>query len=185
MKGTELIMAGFGGQGVLLAGKILAHAAMAQGLEVSWLPSYGPEMRGGTANVTVCISEERIGSPLITEPKALLAMNLPSLEKFESKVKPDGVIVINATLIKKEPHRPDCECILVKSKELAEGAGNPKAANLVMLGAYVGATDILPSSAVEDAIAEAFKGGKEKHVEGSILAFRAGFAQGRMGHAAG
>ena len=79
---TEVLMAGFGGQGMLLAGKILAHAAMTRGLQVSWLPSYGPEMRGGTANVTVCVSEKPIGSPLITNPRGLLVMNLPSLEKF-------------------------------------------------------------------------------------------------------
>ncbi len=185
MKSTEMIMAGFGGQGILSAGKILAHAAMAEGYEVSWLPSYGPEMRGGTANVTVCISSERIGSPLITSPSALLAMNLPSLEKFEEKVLPDGVIVINTTLIKKEATRPDCECVFVDSRALAEQAGNLKAANLVMLGAFVGATDVLPEKALEDAIVDVFGKGRSQHVKSSIAAFRAGMAQGRVAHAAG
>lgn len=185
MKGTEMIMAGFGGQGILLAGKILAHAAMDCGLEVSWLPSYGPEMRGGTANVTVCISQERIGSPLITAPRALLAMNLPSLEKFESMVKKDGVIVVNSTMVKRTPQRSDCDCIMVDTLDLAEKAGNAKAANLVMLGAYVGVSDLVPPKAVEDAITDVFRGGKEQHIEGSIAAFRAGLAQGRVALAVG
>jgi 2-oxoglutarate ferredoxin oxidoreductase subunit gamma len=171
-------MAGFGGQGMLLAGKILAHAAMEQGLEVSWLPSYGPEMRGGTANVIVCISAEPIGSPLISSPRGLMVMNLPSLEKFASTVKPGGLIVVNSALIKKDPERPDCVVIKVDSLELAEQAGNRRASNFVMLGAYVGATDVVPVEAVEKAIAEEFTGGKAKFVPGNVAAFKAGVAEG-------
>ena len=167
-------MAGFGGQGMLLAGKILAQASMDVGREVSWLPSYGPEMRGGTANVMVCIASTPIGSPLIERPRALVAMNLPSLEKFAPKVKPGGVIVVNQSLIDRDPGRPDCVVIKVAARELAQQAGAPRAANFVLLGAYAGATDVVPLNAIENAIAEEFEGDKAKFIASSIAAFRAG-----------
>ena len=176
---TEVLMAGFGGQGMLLAGKVLAQASMNQGRSVSWLPSYGPEMRGGTANVIVCIASKPIGSPLIDTPRALVAMNLPSLEKFAPKVRPGGVIVVNQSLIDREAGRDDCRVIKVASRELAQQAGAPRAANLVMLGAYVGATDVMPAAAIEQAIAEEFTGDKAKFVKPSTAAFRAGLEVGR------
>jgi len=184
MSGTEVLMAGFGGQGMLLAGKILAHAAMAQGLEVSWLPSYGPEMRGGTANVTVCISDHPIGSPLITNPRALLVMNLPSLEKFAPKVRKGGVIVINTSLVSKGAEREDLTEIPVAARDLATEAGTDRAANFVMLGAYVGATNVVPPEAVEQEIANEFTGRKAKHVPANVAAFRAGLEAGRKACAA-
>ena len=171
---TQVLMAGFGGQGMLLAGKILAHAAMGDGLEVSWLPSYGPEMRGGTANVTVCISAEPIGSPLITTPQSLVAMNRPSLDKFAPKVKANGVIVYNATLIPENPDRADCRIYPVQSRELAEKAGTVRAANFVMLGAWVRASGAIDPASVERAIAEEFQGPKQKFVASNVAAFRAG-----------
>jgi 2-oxoglutarate ferredoxin oxidoreductase subunit gamma len=180
MAATDVLMAGFGGQGMLLAGKVLAHAAMEQGLEVSWLPSYGPEMRGGTANVTVSISKQPIASPLISHPHALLVMNLPSLEKFAPMVKPGGVIVINRTLVKKDPERTDCTVVHVDARELAADAGSTRAANFVMLGAYVGASGIVPPEAVEQAIEAEFVGGKAKFVPVNVAAFRAGLAEGRQ-----
>lgn len=180
MRTTEVLMAGFGGQGMLLAGKILAHAAMAEGLQVSWLPSYGPEMRGGTANVTVCISEKPIGSPLITNPRALLVMNLPSLEKFAPKVKPGGVIVINTALVAKDADRGDCVVVKVDARDLAAKAGTDRAANFVMLGAYVGATGVVPAAAVETQIAEEFSGRKAKFVPANVAAFRAGLEAGEQ-----
>ena len=179
MLGTEVLMAGFGGQGMLLAGKILAHAAMARGLQVSWLPSYGPEMRGGTANVTVCVSERPIGSPLITNPRGLLVMNLPSLEKFAPKVRPGGVIVINTALVKKDAERDDCTVIKVNALALATGAGTDRASNFVMLGAYVGATDIVPAEAIEEEIANQFSGRKAKFVPANLAAFRSGVEAGK------
>lgn len=179
MSETSVLMAGFGGQGMLLAGKVLAQAAMRCGLEVSWLPSYGPEMRGGTANVIVCFSREPIASPLVSRPQALVAMNLPSLDRFEMKVVPRGTIVVNATLVARAASRPDCRVVRVDSRALAQGAGNERAANFVMLGAYVGATDAVPAAAVEEAIAEEFQKGKEKHVATNVAAFRAGLEAGR------
>ncbi len=173
---TEVLMAGFGGQGTLLAGKVLAQASLDLGQEVSWLPSYGPEMRGGTANVIVCIGSKPIGSPLIERPRGLIVMNLPSLEKFAPKVRAGGVIVVNESLIDRDPHRDDCTVLKVPSRELAQQAGAPRAANFVMLGAYIGATGAVPAEAIETAIAEEFTGDKAKFVAPSIAAFRAGLA---------
>jgi len=178
MSGTEVLMAGFGGQGMLLAGKILAHTAMSEGLQVSWLPSYGPEMRGGTANVTVCISDKPIGSPLITNPRGLLAMNLPSLEKFEPKVRPGGVLVVNTSLISKDIERDDLTVVKVQARQMAAEAGTDRAANFVMLGAYVGVTGVLPTDAIEREIAEEFSGRKAKFVPANVAAFRAGVQAG-------
>lgn len=176
---TEVLMAGFGGQGTLLAGKVLAQASMDLGREVSWLPSYGPEMRGGTANVVVCLSDRAIGSPLVDRPRALIAMNLPSLEKFAPKVRPGGVIVVNQSLIDRDPHRTDCRVVTVPSRELAQEAGSARAANFVMLGAYIGATDAVPAEAIEHAIEEEFAGDKQKFVASSVAAFRAGVKVGK------
>lgn len=178
MPGTDVLMAGFGGQGMLLAGKILAHAALQEGLQVSWLPSYGPEMRGGTANVIVCISAEPIGSPLITSPGALLVMNRPSLDKFESRVRAGGVIVVNTSLVDVATERPDCTVVNVAAREIAREAGSERSANFVMLGAYVGAAMPLPVAAVERAIESEFTGRKAKFAALNQAAFRAGLAVG-------
>jgi len=175
---NDVLMAGFGGQGMLLAGKILAHAAMDQGLSVSWLPSYGPEMRGGTANVIVRISSDPIASPLVSRPGNLLVMNLPSLEKFAPMVAPGGVIVVNSTLISRDPGRDDCRVVNVDARKVASAAGSQRASNFVMLGAYVGATCVVPVESVEKAIAEEFTGSKADFVPGNQAAFRAGVAVG-------
>jgi 2-oxoglutarate ferredoxin oxidoreductase subunit gamma len=179
MNGTDVLMAGFGGQGMLLAGKLLAHAAMDDGLEVSWLPSYGPEMRGGTANVIVCVSPEPIGSPLITTHTALVAMNLPSLEKFESRVRKGGVIVVNTSLIGRDPARDDCIVVRVNARRVAQEVGQERAQNLVMLGAYIGASDALPPDSIEKAIRNEFTGKKERFVPQNLAAFHAGVELGK------
>jgi 2-oxoglutarate ferredoxin oxidoreductase subunit gamma len=178
MRTTDVLMAGFGGQGMLLAGKILAHAAMAEGRQVSWLPSYGPEMRGGTANVIVCISEQPIASPLVASPHALLAMNLPSMEKFAPRVRKGGVIVLNTSLIDREAGRPDCRVFHVDSRNLAREAGSDRAANFVMLGTYAAATRVVEQGSLEAEIAHEFTGGKERFVPANMAAFRAGWALG-------
>ena len=137
----DVIMAGFGGQGILLIGKMLAYAGMREGMEVSWLPSYGPEMRGGTANCTVVISDKPVGSPVIRSPRAVVAMNLPSLEKFEPDVRKGGLLLINSSLINRGAQRDDLTVIEVPANEMASDLGNPRGANMVALGAYLGATD--------------------------------------------
>ncbi|MCG3212453.1 MAG: Pyruvate synthase subunit PorC [Anaerolineae bacterium] len=151
---TEIVIAGFGGQGILFAGQILARAAMALGRNVTWLPSYGPEMRGGTANVTVIISDEEIGSPLTPQPQAVLVFNLPSLQKYEPLVKPGGVLVVNSSLIDQPVQRTDITVAPVPANDIALQLGSDKAANMVMLGALVAATDVLPLESVAEALRE-------------------------------
>jgi 2-oxoglutarate ferredoxin oxidoreductase subunit gamma len=134
---SEVMFAGFGGQGILMIGKILAHAAMEEGSEVAWIPSYGPEMRGGTAYCMVVISNRPIGSPIIKNPMHLVAMNRPSLDKFAPVIKPGGVILSNASLIPDSAGRSDVDEIRVPAGEIAVSIGNPKAGNIVALAAFV------------------------------------------------
>ena len=128
------LLAGFGGQGILFTGKVIAYAGLMEEKEVSWLPSYGPEMRGGTANCSVCLSDNKIGSPLVTNPDVLVAMNLPSLEKFENDVVPGGLIIIDSSIIDKKVSRDDVKVIYIPASEIAEKAGIKGAANMVILG---------------------------------------------------
>lgn len=174
---TEVLMAGFGGQGMLLSGKLLAYAAMEDGKEVSWLPSYGPEMRGGTANVTVCVSDDPVGSPYIIEPVALLVMNQPSLEKFGPRVKKGGLIVVNTSLIPITADRDDCTVLNIAANDVAKKAGTARAANLVMLGAYVGWSGIVDESVTIAKIEKEFAS-KAKFIPANVAAFEAGYAEG-------
>jgi len=174
MRETNVMIAGFGGQGILFAGKLLASAAMEAGLEVSWLPSYGPAMRGGTANVTVCLSDNPIASPLVTRPWSLMAMNQPSLDKFAPDVRAGGLILWNSSLIKHPVRREDCAVLAVDTREIALEAGFDKAATLVMLGAYVGASEVLAPELVEKTIANEMTGRKAEKLEANLAAFREG-----------
>ena len=133
---SEVMFAGFGGQGILLSAKILAHAAMEAGQEVVWIPSYGPEMRGGTAYCMVVVGDRPIGSPIIRNPRHLVAMNRPSLEKFAPAVKPGGVILINSSLISVDCGRTDVDELKVPVNEIAQGAGSIRSANIVALAAF-------------------------------------------------
>lgn len=149
---TEIVIAGFGGQGALFAGQVMAYAAMDSGREVTWIPSYGPEMRGGTANCTVIISNEEIGSPLVRNPKAAIALNLPSLDKYEPVVVPGGVLVANASLINRGPRRNDLDCVFIPANELAESLGDKRLLNMVVLGALLARLPVLPLEAIEKAL---------------------------------
>ena len=177
---TEVLLAGFGGQGILMAGKLLAHAAMDHGLQVSWLPSYGPEMRGGTAHVIVCMSRHPIGSPYTDRPRALAVMNGPSLEKFASTVRPGGIIVIDRTMVEGPSGRDDCLTVGLPARALAREAGSERASNLAVLGAYVGASGVLPVEQLERAIRGEFSGRKAKYADASVAAFHAGVQAGRQ-----
>ena len=174
MAETEVLMAGFGGQGMLLSGKLLAYAAMTNGMEVSWLPSYGPEMRGGTANVTVCLSDKPVGSPLTSAPRALLVMNQPSLEKFGPRVKPGGLIIVNSSLVPIPAARPDCQVFYLEATELAKTAGTARAGNLVMLGAYVALSKVVEPESIIKTIEKEFKN-KAKFIPANVAAFNAGY----------
>ncbi|HOT27085.1 MAG TPA: 2-oxoacid:acceptor oxidoreductase family protein [Candidatus Ozemobacteraceae bacterium] len=139
----EVIMAGFGGQGVLFLGKVVAEVGMAAGKNVSWLPSYGPEMRGGTANCSVVISEEPIASPIVNEPDMLIAMNRPSVTKFLPKVKKGGVMIYNSSLIPAETYRDDVTVIPVPASKIAGDLGSERVANVVMAGAFLRACPVM------------------------------------------
>ncbi len=144
----RLKISGFGGQGILLLGQLLAQSAMLSNYCSTWLPSYGPEMRGGTANCHVIISDKHIGSPMVAETDVLIAMNLPSLDKFEHDVRKDGVIFVNSSLIERKVARNDVEVVAVPATEIADELDEPKVANVVMLGAYIGYTGLLSAESV-------------------------------------
>ena len=134
MKDLNMVFAGFGGEGVLFAGKVVAYAGLIEGRELSWLPSYGPELRGGTANCSVCLSDEAIGSPLVTNPNVLVAMNRPSLEKFVNEVEPGGVILLDSSLIDVQVERDDVTTYYVPASTLAEENGLKGLANIILVG---------------------------------------------------
>ena len=140
---NEVMFAGFGGQGILLSAKILANAAMEQGFEVAWVPSYGPEMRGGTAYCTVVVSDRPIGSPIIRNPRHLVAMNRPSLEKFAPAIQPGGVILVNSTLISVPAGRDDVDELRVPVNDIANKLGNVRSANIVALSAFAARSNIV------------------------------------------
>lgn len=156
-RNPRIKIAGFGGQGILLLGQLISESAMISGYHTTWLPSYGPEMRGGTANCHVIISDKRIGSPLVSETDALIAMNLPSLDKFEMDVRSGGVIFVNRSLIKRKVERDDVQAVYVPATELADELGETKVANMVMLGAVIGHTKILSLDSVLAAAASVVK----------------------------
>ncbi len=133
----EIIIAGFGGQGVLSMGKILAYSGIMQDLEVSWMPSYGPEMRGGTANVTVIVSDERISSPIVNEYDTAIILNQQSMDKFEQTVKPGGTLIYDPNGITRHPQRKDIKIYSIKATEEAANMGNTKIFNMIVLGGYL------------------------------------------------
>ena len=149
---TEVIMSGFGGQGLMMIGKLLAYAGLDEGKTVTWLPSYGPEMRGGTANCTVVVADKAIGSPLITSPKAAVVMNQPSLEKFAPMLRKDGILVINSTMIPVNSDRTDIRSFRIRADDLAAELGSRRSANLVMLGAYIGLEEVVSHKTLLKAI---------------------------------
>jgi 2-oxoglutarate ferredoxin oxidoreductase subunit gamma len=148
----QIIISGFGGQGTLFAGEILTHAGMEEGHHVAWLPSYGPEMRGGTARCTVTISDETIGSPVTDNPTIVIAMNPASLERFEPQIRAGGLLIMNSSLILSDVKREDIQVIRVPATEIAAKLGNERLANMVLLGALVKATGILSMKSVEAAL---------------------------------
>ena len=169
----DVIMAGFGGQGVLLIGNLLAYAGMREKLQVTYIPVYGVEMRGGTANCTVVLSDEEIGSPIINRPKSLIVMNRPSLDKFQPKLAAGGIQIVNSSLVDAALVEGGgrITSVLVPANELAEKVGNARAVNTVMLGAYVAATGMVRLSTVEDCLAAVMPA---KIVGINVTALRAG-----------
>ncbi|HEY44076.1 MAG TPA: 2-oxoacid:ferredoxin oxidoreductase subunit gamma [Anaerolineae bacterium] len=173
---TEIIISGFGGQGVLFAGQLLSYAALEKDLHVTWFPSYGPEMRGGTAHCTVIISDDEIGSPVIRNPTAAIVMNLPSLDKYEPLVKTDGVLVVNTSLVDRDPEREDLQIELVPANEIAEELGDKRLANLVMLGALLNHLDVLSIDEVGASLKRHIPAHHRDLLQGNIKAMQRGTA---------
>ena len=174
MAAKKIFVAGFGGQGVLLIGQMLAYAAMYEGKEATWMPSYGPEMRGGTANCTVCISDKPIASPLVTTCDVLVAMNGPSLDKFESMLVPGGHLFVNASVIGYQARRTDVHVHYVDCTRIAEQqVGNGKTANMVMLGAIIRASGVVSLEIMDQVLAKTMTGKKEKLIPANKQALSA------------
>lgn len=175
---TNVTMAGFGGQGLMFIGKLLAYCAMKRGLNVTWIPSYGPEMRGGTANCTVVISDEPIGSPVISSPEALIIMNNPSLEAFEPKLKTGGLLFVNSNLVTREVKRKDIQTITVPANDAAIEAGEKRTANMVIFGAYVAKTGIITKEDIAKGFGELF-GAKAQTLDANMRALEKGMNYAR------
>ena len=167
----QIIISGFGGQGGLAIGKNLAEAGMDEGLNVTWAPSYGPEMRGGTANCSVVLSDKPVGSPVFARSTELIALNEPSLMKFEEGVLPGGTVFVNSDVVTDKVQREDLTAYYIPCSKIADEVGNAKVSNMVMLGAYVAATKALKPETIEKMIQEMFAGPKAKFIPLNIEAF--------------
>ncbi|MDL2232304.1 2-oxoacid:acceptor oxidoreductase family protein [Ruminococcaceae bacterium OttesenSCG-928-L11] len=173
----NMVIAGFGGQGVLFTGKVVAYAGLIDGKEVSWLPSYGPEMRGGTANCSVCISDEPIGSPLVTQPDVLVAMNGPSFDKFIDSVAPGGKVIVDASLVPNETTRTDIEVFRVPASQLSQDEHLEGIANIILLGKVIGETGIASMETVEKALEKCVPPKKAHLLEHNIRAIKLGMSK--------
>jgi len=170
----ELIFAGFGGQGILLGGRLIAHAAMKVGFNTTWFPSYGPEMRGGTCNCMTAYSDDEIASPVFNAFDAALIMNLPSLERFAPMVRKGGLLLVNTSLVNVTGVRRDVRLIEVPVTELARQFGTDRSANVVMVGAYIAVRSWIRPATLEQAVRETFVSKGDEVVELNLRAFRAG-----------
>ncbi|MBE7037612.1 MAG: 2-oxoacid:ferredoxin oxidoreductase subunit gamma [Ruminococcaceae bacterium] len=171
----EIIFAGFGGQGILFAGKVVAYAGMNEGKNVSHLPSYGPEMRGGTANCSVIVSDDEVASPVITDPTSLVVMNGPSLDKFEQSVVAGGKIFIDSSLISRDVERSDVEVFKIDATNMAMKMGLPKLANIIMVGKLIKETNLFTYDQVKSAITKMVPASKPELLENNMKAFDTGY----------
>lgn len=152
----EMIMSGFGGQGIMLMGQLMTYSGMIEEKNVSWIPSYGPEMRGGTAYCSVIVSDEPIGAPMVSEPNIVVAMNLPSLDKFEPILRPGGVLIVNSSLIERDAKRTDIKAFKIPANDIAAELGNMKVTNMVVLGAIVASASVVKIDSVLKAFTKMF-----------------------------
>jgi len=176
------IIAGFGGQGILFCGSVIDQAAVLEGREVSWMPSYGPEMRGGTASCTVIIADRPIGSPMVESPDSAIVLNPPSLAKFEPLITPGGLLVINSSLIEAEPTRTDIELLQMPCTQIARDAGDDRLVSIVALGGLIARRPIVNHDSVYAAIHDLLTGKKAHLIEADLAAFERGHAAGARGH---
>jgi 2-oxoglutarate ferredoxin oxidoreductase subunit gamma len=173
------IFGGFGGQGLLFAGHVLAQAAVIEGKDVSWMPSYGPEMRGGTASCTVIVSDEPIGSPIVDAADAVVALNPPSMAKFENLLVPGGILVLNASLIEAEPRRTDIQIVPVACSAIARAAGDDRLVSVAALGALIAQRPIVTAAAIRQALADLI-GHRPALLAADIVAFDRGAADAAL-----
>lgn len=174
----RFVFAGFGGQGVMLMGQILAYAGMIEGKSVTWMPSYGPEMRGGTANCTVVVEDKEVASPVVDKAEVVVAMNIPSMLKFQSFVTDGGYLFLNESVIDREPERKDeINIYKINCNEIADELGNLKVANMVMLGAVIGATNIVSKESVIKALEQKLTGKKADLIDINIKAIERGMQE--------
>jgi 2-oxoglutarate ferredoxin oxidoreductase subunit gamma len=173
---TSIIIAGFGGQGVLFAGQVLAYAAMDAGRHVTWIPSYGPEMRGGTANCTVIIADEPIGAPIVDRADIAIVLNMPSFEKYEPLVKPGGLLIVNSAIITARSERDDIGVIYVPANLIAEELGSAKMLNMVVVGALLGARPILSLEQLEQSLRDHLPASKQYLLDANMQVLQRGFA---------
>jgi 2-oxoglutarate ferredoxin oxidoreductase subunit gamma len=171
---SELIISGFGGQGALFAGTLLAFTALENGKHVTWIPSYGPEMRGGTAHCTVIVADEEIGSPVVRNPAGAIVMNIPSLEKYESLVRPGGVLIVNSSLVDRRPARQDLTACMIPANEIAEELGDKRMANMVLLGGYLAAQPIFTLEQVGASLERHIPTHRRNLLERNLQALRRG-----------
>jgi 2-oxoglutarate ferredoxin oxidoreductase subunit gamma len=172
---NEIIVSGFGGQGVLFAGQLMAHCALDNQMEVTWFPSYGPEMRGGTAHCTVIVADEEIGSPIIRNPTAAIVMNLPSLDKYEPLVAPEGVLIINSSLVDRSAERNDISIVEVRANEIAEEIGDRRLANLVMVGALLHRLPIFTLEQLSEALDRHIPKKHRELLDANLMALQQGY----------
>ncbi len=172
----EIVISGFGGQGALFAGQLLSYAALAEGRYVTWIPSYGPEMRGGTANCTVVISDEEIGSPLVRHPTAAIVLNPPSFDRFEPAMAKNGVLVVNSAIISSVSKRTDIRAIYAPANEIAAELGSTQMANVVMVGALVEATGVLKFETLDTVLEERVSARHRDKIPANKKALRRGAA---------
>lgn len=172
----NLLLAGFGGQGILFAGKVIAYAGLIEGRELSWLPSYGPEMRGGTANCSVVLSDEPIGSPLVVEPDVLVAMNQPSLDKFLETVAPGGIVIVDSTMVRQVPERDDVTVFRVPATQLATDAGLKGLANIILVGKLFAEVGFCSPDTLTEAIRKSIPPKRQQLLEPNLKAIEMGRA---------
>jgi 2-oxoglutarate ferredoxin oxidoreductase subunit gamma len=170
----ETIISGFGGQGALTAGQVLARAAMQSGLHVTWLPSYGPEMRGGKARCTVITGPDEIGAPLVRYPSGAVVLNIPSMEAFEAMVRPGGTLVVNSSLIPLRSERADMHAVYVPATELATEIGDVRLTNMLCLGAYVAASRVVSHDSLREALRQHLPERHKRFLEPNLVALARG-----------
>ena len=171
---TQLLLAGFGGQGILFAGKFLAYAGLLEGRQLSWLPSYGPEMRGGTANCSVILSDEPVGSPIVSNPDILVAMNLPSLDKYEDAVIPGGMIFVDSTLIERKVKRDDVKVFYIPATQLAQQMQAPTLANMIITGKLIAESGMIKTESIEQTLGKIVSAKRANLLEVNLKAIKCG-----------